>query len=282
VHFFLYDPWVACYIFFGLFAIAWSIVGLAWVGGTNVNDPCPGDLRSASTAAAIIVLAFLGFGLLMICCTLCAPFLDDLWDDCNPLKCLFCWLYYPFCYKPKPGVPAGPRPNRDQRQQQRAQQRGGRAVGGRGGQAQPQAVIMQAQPVVVQQQQPAYQQQQPVYQQQPPAYQQQQPVVYQAQPVQTQPVYQQQQQQQYAQQPMPSAVYAPQVHQVEGQLAPPVEQPRKTTGEDVKEKVGAAASAVGKAAGQAIGKGFAAAKGLFAKKDDHKDEQPGAGGSSHV
>ncbi len=43
----------------------------------------------------------------------------------------------------------------------------------------------------------------------------------------------------------------------------------------MKEKVGAAAVAVGKATGKAIGKGFAAAKGLFAKKDDkkHKDSE---------
>jgi len=152
--FWLNDPVVCLHIVLSIFAIAWAIVGFTWASDAQA---CPSQLTDASNAAAIILLVFIGIGLLMIFSSLCTGYLEHCFEDCNFFHCLCCCFYYPFFYHYDPNY-EGPsvRQARERRQMRTG---GGQIVHGS-----PVITIQQAPPVMAMPlSQPVYQQ--PVYQQ---------------------------------------------------------------------------------------------------------------------
>jgi len=117
--FWLNDPVVCLHIVLSIFAIAWAIVGLSWASNAMT---CPSELKDASTAAGIIMLVFIGFGLLMIVTSLCTGYMEHCFNDCNFIHCLCCCFYYPFFYHYDPNY-EGPsaRQYRERRQMQAGQ-----------------------------------------------------------------------------------------------------------------------------------------------------------------
>jgi len=145
--FWLNDPVVCMHIVVSIFAIVWAILGLAWASDTKT---CPSQLTDASTAAAIIMLVFVGMGFLCILSGLCNGYLEHCFNDCNLWHCVCCCLYYPFFYHYDPNY-EGPsaRRAREQRQMQKNAQ---------GGNHSPMVTIQTVQPVHAQPiMQPVYQ-----------------------------------------------------------------------------------------------------------------------------
>lgn len=280
MHFWQYDPVVACYILFGIFQLAWAIVGLVWSSDSKKSCEATSEgeqLVDATVASAIVLLCFVFLGVLGICLSIVDPYLQDCWAGVTCWKILCCFFYYPFCYKPPQRPPAGPRPPRDQLKQRF---RGG---GDASAQTQPQAQSHQSHPshtvgvapsqvrINVQHQPQPYQQQ--PYQQQP--YQQQQAVHYQP-VVYSQPQYEHQPQGLAVAQPIGAGAgagpgvghaqqehYAPPPSYYQDASAPPpyeAKQPQQQDGagggDDLKTKVGEAAVAAGRAAGALFSKGM--------------------------
>ena len=95
-HFFLYDPWVCLYITVGIFMIIWGIIGLAWA---NQSSQCEqARLQQVTIAAAIILLVYIVVFVIGCLCSLYSGFITVCVNDCDPIKCLFCYIYYPCCY----------------------------------------------------------------------------------------------------------------------------------------------------------------------------------------
>lgn len=214
------------YILIVLFQVAWAIIGLVWYG--DEGDACRDDARPllhAVLAGAIILLVFVGVFLIGLLCSVYSGFITVCVNDWSVLKCLFCWVYYPFIYnhervrekyygqhnllQPR-SPPAAASINNNQA-----------ARSGGGPYAPPQQAARNNQPLQPPQQYgviPAAQPQnmggqvyrppaiaavqQPVYQQPPVNYQQQQPSP-QYQQAAASPVYQQQPQSNMAPQPAP-------------------------------------------------------------------------------
>lgn len=95
-HFFLYDPWVCLYITVGIFMIVWGIVGLAWANQSSMCEQA--RLQQVTIAAAIILLVYIVVFVIGCLCSLYSGFITVCVNDCDPIKCLFCYVYYPCCY----------------------------------------------------------------------------------------------------------------------------------------------------------------------------------------
>jgi hypothetical protein len=102
--FFLYDVGVCLYIVVAIFMFAWAIVGFNWSMESSRNPGCNAHFITTTNIAAILLLCFFAIGLALIFCSLTMSFMEYCIEDCNLFKCLFCCIYYPFCYE---GAPSG-------------------------------------------------------------------------------------------------------------------------------------------------------------------------------
>jgi len=258
--FWMNDPWVCIHIVVSIFSIVWAILGFVWVSdGANGGNVCPTQLEDSSTAASIIMLIFIGFGVLMIISTLCFGYMEHCISDCNLLHCLCCCLYYPLFYHYDPNY-EGSRAR--QRRQQRVQR-----------QDQSQALVVSVTPPGVAQGVPvnhgpmmAHPVAQPVMAQ--PVYHQQQPVVV-VQPVSPQLHYQQQD---YAR---PSFQAPPNGGGGGGNVtmgAPVPQSTSSSSSDDTLDKAKQKAAAVAEATGQKLKEGAAALQNWWNKP---KEDAPG-------
>jgi len=235
--FWMNDPWVCIHICVTIFSIVWAIIGFVWVSDSNGSStavsPCPSPLSDASMAAAIIMLVFIGLGLMMIFFTLCTGYLEHCLNDCNILHCLCCCFYYPFFYRYDPNFESASQRQARERYQLRQQHQPLHPGG-----VSPVAVS----PVVVVSQ-PVVHQQAPIVgvpmQHQQPTYQAPHVVV---QPVMAQPVVQQG----YMQTPAPQQDYQRRSYQSTPAATPATtSQPEPDNLEKAKIKAQAVAEATG-------------------------------------
>lgn len=260
--FFMYDPVVCVYIIVILFAFVWSMLGFSWRGGNLSVLECATntfEYLEVCKWASIIMLAFIGIGLLCIVGSLMRNQIED--NEC--LKCMCCCLFILPCHQS------------DEERERRREERRARHAQGNDLSNQYSVPIAQPQVPLAQPSRPVAQPSLPVAQPSmhsnnvgidaPPAYPQTNP--YQSNSYGQQPQYVHQAvpaPQPYVQQPQPS-YQAAQPLPASGPYASQQQQ-EKSTAEEAKEAAKNAAKATGKLASEWGSKGMAWAKGKAGKK----------------